>query len=59
MIKFSLNMEMIFENENHFSLSYEDVEKFLLERVNNHIKDDKVKIKNPKVTSSLEIYRGE
>lgn len=59
MIKFSLSMEIIFENENHFSLSYEDVEKFLLEKVNQQIQIDKVIIKNPKVNSSLEIYKGE
>lgn len=56
MIKFSLNMEIIFEKENHFTLSYEEVEKFLLEKVNDHIKNDMVIIKNPKVTSSLESY---
>lgn len=56
MIKFNLNMEIVFENENHFTLSYEDVEKFFLEKINNHIKIDKVTIKNPKVTSSLESY---
>lgn len=59
MIKFHLNMDIVFKNEDHFSVSYEDVEKFLLEKVNQLIIEDKVRIENPKVTSSLEIYAGE
>jgi hypothetical protein len=59
MIKFNLTIEVVFEDENHFSLSYENVEKFLLEKVNDYLKKDKVEIKNPKVISSLESYKGE
>jgi hypothetical protein len=59
MIKFNLTIEIVFEDENHFSLSYENVEKFLLEQVNDYLKKDKVEIKNPKVISSLESYKGE
>ena len=59
MIKFNLTMEIVFEDENHFTLSYESVEKFLLEKVNDYIKIDKVQIKNTKVISSMESYGGE
>jgi hypothetical protein len=59
MIKFNLTIEIVFEDENHFSLSHENVEKFLLEQVNDYLKKDKVEIKNPKVISSLESYKGE
>jgi hypothetical protein len=52
-------MEIVFEDENHFTMSYESVEKFLLEKVNDYIKIDKVEIKNPKVISSMESYGGE
>jgi hypothetical protein len=59
MIKFNLSMEIAFEDEDHFTFSYENVEKFLLEKVNDYIKIDKVEIKNPKVISSMESYGGE
>jgi hypothetical protein len=52
-------MEIVFEDENHFTMSYESVEKFLLEKVNDYIKIDKVQIKNTKVISSMESYGGE
>ena len=56
MIKFNLTMEIVFKDEDHFTLSYEDVEKFLMEKVNDYIKTDSAEIKNPKVHSSLESY---
>jgi hypothetical protein len=56
MIKFNLNLEISFEKENHFTISYENVEKFLLENVNEFLKKDNIKIERPKVTSSLETY---
>lgn len=59
MIKFHLSMDIVFKNENHFTVSHEDVEKFLLEKVNNLIFEKKIKIENAKVISSMESYAGE
>lgn len=56
MIKFNLNLEIVFEKEDYFTISNENVEKFLLNNVNLYLERDKIKIENPKVISSLEKY---
>lgn len=57
MIKFSLSLEVFFEEKDSTNITFEEVEDFFNKKVNEMIKKEKAELKDVRVISSMEAYK--